>query len=246
VFFNLWFGMPLALTAFLATVFCMINGMFYMIYFSIIICLFVDVFMSLAMVTEKPERDIMSRAPAIRSKDHLLNLKLLIHAYLFVGNFECFTGFFCFCYYWIDNGVPFYSFMFTYENFGINPSTPYTIDQLTTMTYVAQSVYYCSVCLFQFFNYFATRTRYTSIFEHNPFWGKGRNLYVFGAMIISIGIQLIVTRVGWFNDVFSTGPVPPKYIMPTLGFGMLWLIIDELRKLCIRKFPRSFIAKIAW
>jgi sodium/potassium-transporting ATPase subunit alpha len=27
VFFNLWFGMPLALSAFLATVFCMINGM---------------------------------------------------------------------------------------------------------------------------------------------------------------------------------------------------------------------------
>lgn len=78
---------------------------------------FVDVFMSLAMVTEKPERDIMSRAPAIRSKDHLLNLKLLIHAYLFVGNLECFTAFFCYCYYWIDTGVPFYSFMFTYENF---------------------------------------------------------------------------------------------------------------------------------
>ncbi|CAF3033214.1 unnamed protein product, partial [Rotaria sp. Silwood2] len=49
VFFNLWFGMPLALSAFWATVFCMLN----------------DVFMSLAMVTEKPERDIMSRPPSI-------------------------------------------------------------------------------------------------------------------------------------------------------------------------------------
>ncbi|CAF0854279.1 unnamed protein product [Adineta ricciae] len=230
VFFNLWFGMPLALSAFLATVFCMVN----------------DVFMSLAMVTEKPERDIMSRAPSIRSKDHLLNLKLLFHAYMFVGNFECFTGFFCFCYYWIDKGVPFYSFMFTFENFGIDPKTPYTNDELITMTYVAQSVYYCSVCLFQFFNYFATRTRYTSIFEHNPFWGKGRNWYVFGAMIISAGVQLLITQVAWFNQVFSTGPVPVKYVMPTLGFGMSWLIIDELRKLCIRKFPRCFIARIAW
>ncbi|CAF1191376.1 unnamed protein product [Adineta steineri] len=230
VFFNLWFGMPLALSAFLATVFCMIN----------------DVFMSLAMVTEKPERDIMSRPPSIRSKDHLLNFKLLFHAYMLVGNFECFTGFFCFCYYWIDNGVPFYSFMFTFENFGNNPKTPYTPEELIIMTYVSQSVYYCSVCLFQFFNYFATRTRYASLFEHNPFWGKGKNWYVFGAMVISAGVQIIITQIGWFNQVFSTSRVPVKYIMPTLGFGMLWLVIDELRKLCIRKYPRSFIAKIAW
>jgi sodium/potassium-transporting ATPase subunit alpha len=199
------------------------------------------------MVSEKPERDIMSRAPSIRSKDHLLNFRLVFHAYMFAGNFECFTGFFCFCYYWIDNGVPFYSFMFTYENFGVNPVTPYSVDQLTgPMTGVAQSVYYCSVCLFQFFNYFATRTRYASILEHNPFWGRGRNWYVFIAMTISVGIQLIITKIVWINNTFGTGPVPVKYVLPTLGFGALWLLTDELRKLCVRKFPRSFLAKIAW
>jgi hypothetical protein len=69
--------------------------------------------MSLAMVTEPPERDIMSRPTSIRSRDHLPNWKLLLHAFMFVGNLECFTAFFCFCYYWIDMWVPFYSFMFT-------------------------------------------------------------------------------------------------------------------------------------
>jgi len=202
--------------------------------------------MSLAMVTEKAERDIMSRAPSIRSKDHLLNMKLLVHAYIFVGNFECFTGFFCFCYYWIDNGVPFYSFMFTYENFGVNPVTPYSVAQLTAMTGVAQSVYYCSVCLFQFFNYFATRTRYASILEHNPFWGKGQNWHVFVAIFMSIIIQVIITRVRWFNRIFHTAPVPVKYVLPTLGFGALWLIIDELRKWRVRKCPHGFVARIAW
>ncbi len=243
--------MPLALSPFLAIVFCMLNGKYYAYILIVLLsfsCLvsFIDVFMALAIVTEKPESDIMSRPPSIRSRDHLLNLKLLVHAYLFVGNFECFTAFFCFCYYWIDHGVPFYSFMFTFENFGINPVTPYSVAQLKAMTSVAQSVYYCSVCLFQFFNYFATRTRYASILEHNPFWGKGGNWNVFGAMILSIIIQIIVTQVLWFNQVFGTGPVPVKYVMPTLGFGMLWLIIDELRKLCIRKYPHGFTAKIAW
>lgn len=202
--------------------------------------------MSLAMVTEKPERDIMSRPPAIRSKDHLLNLKLLFHAYMFVGNLECFTGFFCFCYYWIDSGVPFYSFMFTFEHFDSNPNLPYSKAQLLEMTFVAQSVYYCSVCLFQFFNYFATRTRYTSLLQHNPLWGKGRNWYVFIAMIISAAVQILITQVRWFNTVFQTGPVPVKYVMPTLGFGLLWLLLDEARKYFVRNYPRSFIARLAW
>jgi sodium/potassium-transporting ATPase subunit alpha len=244
--------MPLALSAFLAIIFCMINGT-YQIYlsnhlfeFCRVVLSFLDVFMALAMVTEKPERDIMARPPSIRSKDHLLNWKLLLHAYMFVGNFECFTAFFCFCYYWIDNGVPFYSFMFTYEKFGKSPPTPYSPEQLRSMAHVAQSVYYCSVCLFQFFNYFATRTRYESIFQHNPLWGKGRNWSVFVAMILSILTQIIVTQGPWFNRIFHTAPVPAKYIMPTLGFGMLWLIIDELRKWCIRKYPHGFLARIAW
>ena len=201
--------------------------------------------MSLAMVTEKPERDIMSRAPAIRSKDHLLNWKLLLHAYMFVGNLECFTAFFCYCYYWIDNGVPFYSFMFTYENFLDNPLPPFTRDELVVMTSAAQCIYYCSMCLFQFFNFFASRTRYTSILEHNPVWGKGQNLFAFGAMLISAGIQLLLTKVVWFNTVFGTASFPVKYVMPTLGFGMFWLVVDELRKFCVRKYPRGIAAQIA-
>jgi len=202
--------------------------------------------MSIALSREKSESDIMCRPPSNRKKDHLLNLKLLVHAYLFVGNVECFSAFFCYCYYWIDNGVPFYSLMFTYENFGVNPQIDYSSDQLNEMINVSQSIYYSSLCVFQFFNFFSIRTRYTSILEHNPIWGKGQNLYGFCAIIISTGIQLILTRVLWFNEVFCTAPVPIKYLIPSVGFGMLWLIIDEFRKFYIRKFPRSNIAKIAW
>ena len=59
-----------------------------------------DVVNSLAMVSEKAEHDIMSRAPAIRHKTHLLDWKLLVHAYLIVGNIECFAAFFCFFWYY--------------------------------------------------------------------------------------------------------------------------------------------------
>ncbi|CAF1038711.1 unnamed protein product [Didymodactylos carnosus] len=204
-----------------------------------------DVFMSLAMVTEKAEKDIISRPPVIRNKDHLLNLKLLLHAYGIIGNIECFTAFFCFFYYLMDQRLPFYSIVFQFQNF-YKKNSQFTQDQLNVMVFTGQSVYYCSMCLMQFFNFFTTRTRHTSFFKHNPFYGKGQNLYVFISMAASAGTQLIVTQVHWFNRVFSTGPVPVKYVMPTLGFGLAWFITDELRKLYIRKFPRSFLARIAW
>ena len=227
--------MLLALSAFLATVFCVLNGMFkdelFSFYFQLK-CdfLYSDVFMSLAMITEKAETDIMSRPPSIRKKDHLLNLKLLVHAYLFVGNVECFTAFFCYCYYWIDKGVPFYSFMFTYEKFGVIPSTAYSSDQLNEMINVSQSIYYSSLCIFQFFNFFATRTRYASIVQHNPIWGKGQNLYGFVAIIISTSILLIFTQVSWFNQVFDTAPVPVKYVCQHLDsacFGYLLMNFEN-------------------
>ena len=202
--------------------------------------------MSLAMVTEKAENDIMSQPPIVRRKSRLFNFKAVIHGYLFVGSFECFTAFFCFCYHWIDNGVPFYSFVLTYEHFGNAPRINVPPDVLNQMVYTSQSVYYSSLCIFQFFNFLATRTRYTSVVRQNPIWGKNRNLYGFGVMLISIGIQLIFTRISWFNQVFSTAPIPIKYILPTLGFGVLFLLLDELRKLCIRTFPNSILAKIAW
>ncbi|CAF1086325.1 unnamed protein product [Adineta steineri] len=188
----------------------------------------------------------MSRPPSNRQNDRLLNMKLLVHAYLFIGNLECFTAFFCFCYYWIDNGISFYSFMFTYEYFTNNLPTVYNPEEINQMINVSQSVYYCSLCIFQIFNFFSTRTRYASIFQHNPFWGQNRNWFALVAIMVSISVVLIFTQVTWFNEIFDTAPVPTKYVIPTVGFGIGWLIIDELRKFCVRKFPHSIIAKIAW
>jgi sodium/potassium-transporting ATPase subunit alpha len=88
VFFTIWLGIPLSLSAFLAIIFCMLN----------------DVVNALAMVSEKAEQDIMSRPPAIRQKTHLLDWKLLVHAYLVVGNIECFSAFFCFFWYYSSQG----------------------------------------------------------------------------------------------------------------------------------------------
>ncbi|KAG7443380.1 calcium ATPase [Guyanagaster necrorhizus] len=58
----------------------------------IIICVFTDVSPALSMVNEKPEADLLLRRPRDRKKDRLINWRLLLHAYFFLGIIEAVTS----------------------------------------------------------------------------------------------------------------------------------------------------------
>ncbi|CAF4641488.1 unnamed protein product [Rotaria socialis] len=230
VYFNIWLGIPLLLSAFLAIIFCMLN----------------DVVNSLAMVSEKAERDIMSRPPAIRHKTHLLDWKLLFHAYLIVGNIECFSAYFCFFWYYSVQGIPLSSIFFTYSHYGTDPYIAKSSDDLLLIQQKGQCIYYVALCIMQFFNLLSSRTRYVSFFSHNPLFGKARNLTIPCGILFSTSVGLVLTLIPWFNSVFKTHPVPVRFVCPAIGFGAALFLFDELRKLLVRRFPNSFIAKMAW
>ena len=59
VILNVWFGVPLPLSAFLM----------------IIICVFTDLFLSLSLIMEKEEFDLLSLPPRNHKRDHLINAK---------------------------------------------------------------------------------------------------------------------------------------------------------------------------
>lgn len=58
----------------------------------ILICVITDVLPALSMVMEKPEADLLLRKPRHRKKDRLVNFRLMLHAYFFIGILECFTS----------------------------------------------------------------------------------------------------------------------------------------------------------
>ena len=96
------------------------------------------------------------------------------------------------------------------------------------------------------FNLLTTRTRHVSFFQHNPFFGKARNWTIFIGIIFSIAVGLFITLIPWFNSVFKTQHVPIKYVCPALVFGAGLFIFDEIRKFFVRRYPNSFLAKMAW
>jgi sodium/potassium-transporting ATPase subunit alpha len=100
--------------------------------------------------------------------------------------------------------------------------------------------------MMQFFNLLASRTRHVSFFKHNPFFGKARNLTILFGITFSSCVGLVITLIPWLNHIFKTHPVPVKFVCPALGFGTALFLLDETRKFLVRRYPNSFLAKMAW
>lgn len=96
---NFFLGLPLPLSAFLM----------------ICICMLTDLGPSLALVNESPEGPIMLRKPATNPK--LVDWKLFVQAYLFIGMFESLCAFLCFFLYFNENNLPPSALFFAFDKY---------------------------------------------------------------------------------------------------------------------------------
>lgn len=72
-----------------------------------------DIFPSLSLTHEKAESDLMLRKPRRASRDHLVNVKLLLQAYGFIGIMEMlFAHWMFFTYLSIYGGITFRDTLF--------------------------------------------------------------------------------------------------------------------------------------
>ena len=167
-------------------------------------------------------------------------------AYLFTGMMESFSSFFMYFYYVTNYAKISPVKLFFLFNGWTEGFEGYSQDQINEFYWTAQSVYFVSLVIIQFGNLLATRTRHLSFFQHQPWNRKTSNKYLIFAILISLGLALIVIYVPFFNTVFKTRPIPVECWFIPIGFASWIFVSDEVRKLLVRKFPESFVAKIAW
>jgi sodium/potassium-transporting ATPase subunit alpha len=99
----------------------------------------------------------------------------------------------------------------------------------------------------QWFNLMAVRTRRLSIFQHPPAFNKEtQNLLLFPAIIFSLLIAIFWLYIPRLETVLGTTPVPAEHFFIPMAFGLGLLILDELRKCAVRRWPKGFFAMIAW
>jgi len=200
VFVNVYFGMPAMLTNF--QMLC-------------ISCL-TDVSVSLALTFEQAEANVMNRPPR-KHNERLVDLKLLLYAYLVPGVitfFGCTISFYWYCH---EKGLPFNGVFFAFNGLtGTYPASDpfypnqpidvnssdaneaaYASNYLSEVVNVGASLYFVSTVICQWGTALSVRTRYSSIVQQNPFWGEKKNLRLIACIVLACCFLLILTLVQW-------------------------------------------------
>ncbi|KAI5302911.1 hypothetical protein KEM56_000234 [Ascosphaera pollenicola] len=209
----------------------------------IIICLFTDAAGAITLAYEKPEMDVLTRPPRNPKRDRLVNLKLIGHAYGFIGVYECLISFVMGFWYMSRRGIPFRDQVFTY---GVM-KPKYDMDYVTAVANEGSSIYFVNLVVMQFFNLLATRTRRLSIFQQWPLFKKETaNPSLFISMIFALCIVFIFCYIPGLQRSVDTTSVPVEHFFLPIAFGLFLLGMDEARKYCVRRWPKGILARIAW
>lgn len=230
VLLNVFFGVPLPLSSFLM----------------IIICVFTDLFCSLSLIMEQEEFELLDLAPRNHKKDHLINLKVYIQSYLFMGVMQtiCAHSMY-FLYYWKHAGIPVSAMFFAFEKYS-DGFYGYTQDELTQFNTVGQSVYFICLLILQWGNILSVRNKRLSILQADPIRKKRRNPWLIASMVVSLSIAIFVTEEPGIQEIFGTGSVPLEFWFLPIPLAVGVLCMDEIRKLAVRLWPKGPIARMAW
>ncbi len=235
----------------------------------LIISLFTDICPSLSLMMEKEESDLLKQPPRSK-KDHLIDYKFMLQAYAFLGIMIVFSSqfmFFLYMYTRADLGPSdiFFSFgnweklrpnQSDFQNLNLTNLTDvsnHTIQAFYRNGYTIQEHYYrgqtvtfIAIIMLQIFgNLYSTRTHINSFFMQIPWKKATKNMWLFPAQIVSIIIMILVVFIPPINDLFNSRPVPVHFFFIPIGFALLIFVMDELRKLLVRRKIFCFY-KIAW
>lgn len=227
ILINVCFGLPQILSSFLM----------------IVICCFTDCVAAMTLAYEKPEADTLTRKPRNNRTEHLVDAKLIFHAYFCIGVIECVCSMAMSFWYMQRQGLPFSALWLHYGN--VDPK--YSPEFVTKITNQGSSVYFVTLVVMQFFNLMATRTRRLSIFQQPPIGVKySRNLYLFPAIVFAIVIVFVFCYIPFFQKLISSTPVDVEHWFLPAAFGLGLLLFDEGRKYMVRRWPNGFLGRIAW
>lgn len=219
ILINIIFGLPQVLSSFNM----------------IIICCLTDCLGAITLAFEQGERNLLLKKPRVISKERLADYKLFLHSYFIIGTFYTFTSMLMAFLNFQRHGIKFSQLTLSYGSFSDLPD-------YNRVSYMSSSIYFVNLVIMQFFNLLSTRTRYLSIFQQSPF----KNYYMFLAIPVAFGITFIINYIPAIQNNLGTWQVPVEYYFIALGFGLVVIVYDELRKLYVRKNPHSIMARLAW
>ncbi|MBC5797295.1 cation-transporting P-type ATPase [Sphaerospermopsis sp. LEGE 00249] len=185
-----------------------------------------DMLPALALGAEKPETGSMELPPRKKSQA-LLDLPLLLRAYCFLGLLEGLAGMAGFFFVWWTNGYnlpQLQALSPSILSHSANAATMAIYHQATTMTLAV-------IVACQDGNVFACRSERFSILRLGFF----TNRLIWAGIAVEWILILSIIYSPILQNVFSTAPLKPSYLLMLLFCPPLILIADELRKIIIHR-----------
>ncbi|BAZ79268.1 cation-transporting P-type ATPase [Sphaerospermopsis kisseleviana CS-549] len=185
-----------------------------------------DMLPALALGAEKPETGSMELPPRKKSQA-LLDLPLLLRAYCFLGLLEGLAGMAGFFFVWWTNGYnlpQLQALSPSILSHSANAATMAIYHQATTMTLAV-------IVACQDGNVFACRSERFSILRLGFF----TNRLIWAGIAVEWLLILSIIYSPTLQNVFSTAPLKPSYLLMLLFCPPLILIADELRKIIIHR-----------
>lgn len=169
-----------------------------------------DILPALALGTEKPTPTIMKQPPR-KLKKRLLDLSLILRAYLFLGPIEAIACMFGYFYVLYNGGWKWGELL-----------SPNNILYLKATTACLTGI-----VITQIGNVFVCRSQNESIFKIGLFSNK----FIFLGIFAELSLLLFITYHPIGNNIFGTNAIDLNTWLVLLPFGLILIIFDETRKL---------------
>ncbi|KAF8362339.1 hypothetical protein PRIPAC_89262 [Pristionchus pacificus] len=204
-----------------------------------------EIFPSISMIFEGPERDVMKKPPR-KSSSRLVSRSLLIYSYLLAGSIIAVGCFAAYLAVYIHNGIYpstlLYSTQYWTES---SPSLNLTSGEVihgleqSLIRREACGAWQITLAGSQALHIWQCRTRRVSVFSHTV-----NNPWILIGSTISLALTVFFVYVPGVNTVMGTA-APPHFVWSfPLFVGLLLLFFNETRKLLIRRYAKNKIVRI--
>jgi len=168
-----------------------------------------DILPALGLGAGKPEPSSMTKPPRPR-KERLLDWRLLVHAYLFLGILEAIVAMSAY-FFVLHSGGWLWG-----ESLKANDSL---YLQATTACFSA-------IIVTQIVNVCLCKTPGRSVFSGQLF----DNRIILWGIVLEIALVLVIVYTHWGNLIFGTAPIAPEVWLFMLPLALGMLLLEELRK----------------
>ncbi|XP_053987982.1 sodium/potassium-transporting ATPase subunit alpha-like [Hylaeus volcanicus] len=205
-----------------------------------------DLLPAIALAYEKAESDIMHRAPRNPQYDKLVNKRLISVAYGQIGMTQSLAAFYTYFMILMLNGfLPdrLLGIRYDWDDKSINDlrdsyGQTWTYDTRMDLLNEARTGYFLSIVITQLIDLVMCKTRVNSIFQQGM-----DNWFLNFSFIFEIVLTGILLYVPGTEKVLKIMPLSAYWYWPSLPLGLFLWTWDELRRLCIRKFPGGIIER---